>query len=363
MTGIYAATTVSVVLLLLLQQPMQSSGQTSLCGSRNLTLTRGITLDSHPGAQFVSYSSNMRCYWQFTAPPGLRIMAWFVFLEIEAQNDGVLLLDGPVGSAAIARIEDSVGQKPVFTSSNNVLTVHFYTNENVNMRGFTLMFDLVQSPPNKDCGVISPPTSPGSTGFLSSHPTKGRSPYPANMRCSWTLPQQPGKTTQVTVLMSLGSGDCLRLVAESPAERQVVSYCGWTAMNNLALRSDADVTVEFSSDGSLESLGFSIRYSYNESLTTPMRTPFQMIAMCSFSGGLGAFPIIIVVVAAAAVLIITGLAVTVGCLAARNRKIRRNLSMGANPAGCEYAKNIPSVDAPCVRVSDAPPSYADTGNI
>jgi len=100
-------------------------------------------------------TSNNGAYWpdqyiriNVNAPAGFKIRQSFNYFQTEGvgltgvcDNDAALVFDGPDGNNQDAFLCDNMGAEYTFLSSQNVMTVVFKSNEQINQQGFEAVFE------------------------------------------------------------------------------------------------------------------------------------------------------------------------------------------------------------------------------
>ncbi|XP_078489356.1 dorsal-ventral patterning protein tolloid [Ciona intestinalis] len=156
-----------------------------------------------PGYETNSYSNNLDCEWIITTNPKKPVRLVIESFSTEACCDYLQILDG---NTVIATLQGLHPSRSVYTSTDGILKLRFYSDGSVVRRGFIGFFYEVQTPsPNDDrettqyinaaCGFNATATANPQTLNSPGYPEK----YENNMFCTWRLAAQEGKQVKLTV--------------------------------------------------------------------------------------------------------------------------------------------------------------------
>ncbi|XP_071088550.1 tolloid-like protein 2 [Haliotis cracherodii] len=221
-----------------------------------------------------NYENNVNCSWEIAALVGNKISVEIVTLSVEqstsCENDYLLISDGSSSnSAELGKYCGSTTGNIV--SSNNHLTITFYTNGNVRRRGFTLKYMAIPS----GCGdnqVI---------GFYET--TYIESPnypmyYPQNANCAWTISTNvEGYVIYVEAVYFNLEGDAacsdyVKLFDVFGSNEQMIGrWCGFGGPNTMG--TGMAMRVRFHSDGSSSYKGFKLAFTAGKPQSAPSFAP------------------------------------------------------------------------------------------
>ena len=141
------------------------------------------------------YKSNLLCQWVVVAPPDHVIQINFIAFEIEEDKDCKydymqIFNNGSESSESLGKFCGST-IPAVLTSTDNVVTIVFKTDESTSRNGFSVSFTFLEA--SKLCGA----------SYFSSSGTI-RSPgsvdeYLSNKNCEWILTVPNGQQIEINI--------------------------------------------------------------------------------------------------------------------------------------------------------------------
>ncbi|XP_048481076.1 cubilin-like [Plutella xylostella] len=218
-----------------------------------------------PGYPF-NYTENKVCEYIVSTAPGKAIQLTFRDFDIEdnkyfnCQYDYVELRDGPdKNSTLMGRF---CGSEPpqVQTSSLNYMYIRFNSDMSVSGTGFYANFTTIDI----KCGGIHK----DATGLIS-HPIGSANTYEKDQTCTWYLIAPPGQRIKLTWnrFEIEGTPSChsdyleLTEIDLDNTEHSMPKFCGSSAPPTMTTASNR-LKINFRSDSSVESAGFSMSYTF-----------------------------------------------------------------------------------------------------
>uniref|UniRef100_F6UAV6 CUB domain-containing protein n=3 Tax=Ciona intestinalis TaxID=7719 RepID=F6UAV6_CIOIN len=156
-----------------------------------------------PGYESNSYSNNLDCEWIITTNPKKPVRLVIEDFSTESCCDYLQILDG---NTVTDTLRGLYPHRSVYTSTDGILKLRFYSDGSVVRQGFMGVFYEVQTPsPNDDrettqyinatCGFNATASATPQTLNSPGYPEK----YENNMYCTWRLTAQEGKQVKLTV--------------------------------------------------------------------------------------------------------------------------------------------------------------------
>lgn len=220
-----------------------------------------------PGYPF-RYPENKVCVYLITTSPGKAIQLTFQDFNIEdnryyeCRYDNVEIRDGHDQNATLLGryCGGPEHTPPVQTSTHNYMYIRFTSDISISGTGFYANFTTI----NTECGGIYRVT----TGLIT-HPAGDATTYKNFQSCKWILIAPAGMHIKVTWnrfdiedMPGCGSDYLELLETDENNENTVLGkFCGSHAPPALTTSSN-QLTLNFKSDGSIRSSGFSVSYTF-----------------------------------------------------------------------------------------------------
>lgn len=110
-----------------------------------------LTTPGYPKA----HAHNMDCVWILVAPPTKQVRLWFTSVNTEACCDFVMVRDGEKPSSRkLAVLGGEVIPFAFYTSTSNILRVHFQSDKSTSKSGFRANYEVVSDSSNAACGGV-----------------------------------------------------------------------------------------------------------------------------------------------------------------------------------------------------------------
>ncbi|XP_042598107.1 deleted in malignant brain tumors 1 protein isoform X5 [Cyprinus carpio] len=220
------------------------------CGG-NMTDWRGVLLSPrYPN----NYPNDTQCTWTIHSTGNATVSLIFTDVDLETCCDYIKVYDGPSTlHPFLGEIREYRNQS--FKSSNNDLTVFFYSDHSVTRRGFYATWLFVES-----CG-----------GYMTDWIGDFSSPrypnnYPDNSYCTWTIHSTGNMTVSLTFTDVVLETCCDYIkVYDGPSSHHTLLGEIREYRNQSFKSSNNDLTVFFFSDGSSTKKGFHANWVFVDS--------------------------------------------------------------------------------------------------
>ncbi|XP_050990151.1 deleted in malignant brain tumors 1 protein-like [Labeo rohita] len=200
-----------------------------------------------------NYPDNAQCTWTIHSTGNASVSLTFTDVDLEECCDYIRVYDGPSTLYPIlGEIRDYWNQS--FKSSNNDLTVFFYSDSSVTRKGFHAYWVF------ETCGGYM--TDSMGEFFSPRYPNN----YPDNSYCTWTIHSTGNQTVSLSFndISLEGSSDYIKVYdgpsTHYPLLGETGNYWSWFFQS-----SNNDLTVLFHTDGNATSRGFHANWVFVES--------------------------------------------------------------------------------------------------
>uniref|UniRef100_A0A667YG15 Zgc:154142 n=1 Tax=Myripristis murdjan TaxID=586833 RepID=A0A667YG15_9TELE len=257
----------------------------SVGGDSGELLTPGFPEQNYPNAALYQ--------WRITVPDGEKVRLTFTSFDLvpEACGDFVEIFDGhKTGSATLGKFCGGRIPKPV-ESSSNTMVVRFKTDATLTSKGFSATYTKSSLPPvvipttttpRPNATTTATTAAPLESGCGGPAALKGRkgviqslgfpTPYPAHLRCSWTISVPRGFLVklQITEMAIPGeTGQCKedKLII-SDKFKTLGTHCGYI-LPPVVVSATEKMSITFQSDSRLTDRGFYAKWEavYPEDIT------------------------------------------------------------------------------------------------
>ncbi|XP_028042901.1 cubilin homolog [Bombyx mandarina] len=233
----------------------------------HFTITGDSGIIKSPGYPF-SYPSNRLCEYVISTSPGKVIQLSFQDFDIEdnhyynCQYDNLEIRDGPnINSSLLGKYcggSDHI--PPVQISTHNYMYLKFTSDLSISGTGFYANFTTI----NTECGGVYTST----TGLIN-YPSESKGNYKNNQVCSWILIAPQTMHIKLTwnrfsiEHVSKCRSDYLKLteIDDNETKTELGKFCGPNAPPAITTSTNK-LLIEFESDSSVRSAGFSLSYTF-----------------------------------------------------------------------------------------------------
>ncbi|KAL1257766.1 hypothetical protein QQF64_011010 [Cirrhinus molitorella] len=239
---------------------------TEPCGGNMTNFTGEFFSPKYPN----NYPNGARCTWTIHSTENMTVSLTFTNVDLESCCDVIRVYDGPSTHYPLqGEIREYRNQ--AFKSTNNDLTVFFYSDQSVRRTGFHANWVFVEN----TTGPLATESCGGNmtnvTGELFSPQYPNN--YPNGARCTWTIHSTGNMTVSLT-FSNVDLESCCDVIrvydgpsTHYPLLGEIRDY------RNQAFKSiNNDLTVFFYSDQSVTRTGFHANWVFVENTTRPLAT-------------------------------------------------------------------------------------------
>jgi hypothetical protein len=223
------------------------------------------------------YSNNALCTWTINAPGPVTLT--FQSVNLEANYDFVKIYAGTTTTSPLLNSLTGIVSSTSFTQASGQMLVVFTSDSSIAQTGFTASYTTAGAPAGTPPGppgapTPSTPSSPGevSTGIIprcaglvvltqsSGVISDGTGEYPALTTCQWRVESSVPLTLTFDVLNLERNYDFVRIYSGSQAVPTALLATVTGQLPVSPIITTGTVLVQFTSDSSIQSTGFTLRY-------------------------------------------------------------------------------------------------------
>lgn len=215
--------------------------------------------DSHGTFGCSGYGNDVTVTWVIDAPAGDIISVEFVNFNTELNADIVTIYDGETTTSPVIGTYSGSVIPPSVRSSGNSMFVKFQTSPSTQLSGFEASY---QSLVKNNTSVIPKCSSSGSKTLTTPEGEFGCNGYENHLDMSWTITVSSTKRINLSFLFLATEEiyDYIKIYDGTSTSSTLLATVSGTVAPNDIVSSSNNVLVTFHSDGSVNSLGFTIDY-------------------------------------------------------------------------------------------------------
>jgi M6 family metalloprotease-like protein len=228
----------------------------TLCAPNTTYIANSASFND--GSAFLNnYANNSNCEWLIQpSNPNLAIVLDFTRFRTEALHDSVTIYDGATTTDPILGTYSGTSLPPRTVSSGNDMLITFKTNANTTARGWSATYSTQAIPA---CSGQTKLTAASDT-LTDGSPISGN--YIPNSNCQWLI--QPPNAVSIDLsfnrFATQNNADVVTIYDGSTTSAPVLGTFSGNTIPNSVSALGGNMLVEFSSNGSVQDLGWEASY-------------------------------------------------------------------------------------------------------